>query len=105
MEIDWRGLYFPGTPPKDTGEVVGGMPGLVTADPRPPGMKGAGNGKWLLEADEGGIGGEKGWPGCWLEGLRLVFEVTGEMDGSGAGSSSWLDTPRARNFASLSSLT
>lgn len=80
------------------------MPGLVTEDDRPPWAKGAAaNGNGLLEADEGGIGGEKGWPGCWLEGIRLALD--GETDGIGLGSSSGLETPRARNFASLSSST
>jgi len=88
IEIDWRGLYFPGGIAKETGETVDGMPGLVTADPRPPGMKGAGNGKWLLEAEDGGIGGENGCPGSWLDGIRLVVDVTGETDGRGGGSSS-----------------
>lgn len=65
------------------------MPGLVTDDDRPPGTNGAAaNGKGLLEADDEGIGGENGWPGCWLEVIRLAFEGAGEIEGNALGSSS-----------------
>jgi hypothetical protein len=60
MEIDARGLYFPGGKP--VGDATDGMPGLWT--PEEPGRNGAVKGNpfeaWLLEADEVGIGGEKG---------------------------------------------
>lgn len=61
MEIDCRGLNFPGRP---NGEVADWMPGLVTDDDRPPGTKGpAAKGNGLLDADDVGTGGEKGCPG------------------------------------------
>ena len=67
-------------------------------------MKGAAaKGNGLLDADDVGMGGEKGCPGYWLDGMPLAFE--GDTDGSGLGSSSWLDTPSARSFASFSSST
>lgn len=101
MEIDCRGLNFAGWP---KGEVADWMPGLVTEDDRPLGPKGAAaNGNGLLEAEDVGRGGEKGCPGWWLDCIWLALE--GETDGRGLGSSSWLDTPRARSFASLRSST
>lgn len=55
-EIDWRGLYFPGTP-KGLGEAPLGKPGLCEAN-----WPGNGNAErpWLLEADDVGSGGENG---------------------------------------------
>jgi hypothetical protein len=58
--MEARGLYFPGTKP--VGDGTDGTPGLCT--PEDPGKYGAPKGKplgvWLLEAEEVGIGGEKG---------------------------------------------
>ena len=57
-----------------------------------------------LDADDVGIGGENGSGGyCVTEAWRLMADVAGEIDGGGAGSSSPIDTPRARSLASMSS--
>lgn len=84
------------------GDATAGMPGLCTADE--PGKYGAPKGKplegWLLEAEEVGIGGEKGKDDgkFEIEGWRLMLEP-GEMDGGGGGSS-LEETPSALSFAS-----
>ena len=75
------------------------MPGLCVADVTNGLGKGNPGIAWLLDADEGGIGGENG------RGGYCAIEVdAGEIDGGG-GSSSPNETPRARSFASLSSST
>ena len=56
IDIEARGLYL--TAGNPVGDATDGMPGLCIPE------KGPGNGKpfcaWLLDADEAGMGGEKG---------------------------------------------
>lgn len=101
-EIDCRGLNFPGAP-NGTGDTPVGIPGLDEA-----GRNWFENGypgrAWLLDADDVGIGGEKGSDGYCTDACREGLVVGGDTDGSG-GSSSAKDTPRARSLASWSSST
>ena len=53
---------------------------------------------WLLEADEAGSGGENGLRGYCAEACLLGLVVGGE--GGAGGSSSAIETPRARSLAS-----
>ena len=99
--MDWRALNL--LCPNGTGDAPAGMPGLWAAGA----LKCPGKGKpiaaWLLEADDVGIGGEKGNAGYWAEGCLLGPEVGGE--GGAGGSSSAKETPSARSLASCSSFT
>lgn len=61
--------------------------------------------RWLLAADDVGIGGENGNGGYCIDVLRLMFGFEIADVGTGMGSSSPNDTPRARSLASESSRT
>jgi len=103
IAMDARGLCLA---ENDTGDMPAGMPGLGAPDiPKGPG-KGKPGVAWLLDAEEVGIGGEKGSGGYWCDGCRLI-EVAGDIagGGGGTGSSSPNETPNALSFASFNSST